>query len=80
MHQETQGDVMLPADPAPHFILVEADRAFAFLDAPLHGPARRAPLGQRVLREVGGSVGEDRLERGVGAAAAAQDHPHVGAG
>jgi len=80
MRQETQGDVMMPADPAPHLVVVEADFAFALLDAALHRPTRRRAPGQRLLREVGGGVGEEHLERRVGAEAAAQDNPHVGAG
>jgi len=59
MRQETQGDVMMPADPAPHLVVVEADLAFALLNAPLHRPARRAALGQRLLGEVGRGVGKD---------------------
>ncbi len=80
MRQETQGDVMMPADPAPHFIMVEADLAFALLNAPLHRPARRAALGQRLFREVGRGVGEEGFELPVGAEATAQDHPDIGAG
>jgi hypothetical protein len=52
VRQETQGDVVMPADPAPHFIMVEADLAFALLDTALYRPARRAALRQRLRREV----------------------------
>jgi len=80
MRQETQGDVMMPADPAPYLVVVEADLAFALLDAALHRPARRAARGQRLLGDVGGGVGEEGLEFGVGPEAAAQDDPDIGAG
>ncbi len=82
MRQETQGDVMVPADPAPHLVVVEADLAFALLNAPLHRPARRTALGQCLLRrrEVGRGVGEEGFELPVGVEATAQDHPDVGPG
>jgi len=80
MRQETQGDVMMPADPAPYLVVVEADLAFALLDTSFHRPACRRALGQCLRGEGGGGVGEEGFELPVRAEAAAQDDPHVGAG
>ena len=80
MREEAQGDVMVPADPAPHLVVVQAALALTLLDGPLDRPTRRAALGQSLRRGVGGGVGEEGLELRAGAEAAAQDHPHRRAG
>src|SRR5712691_775087 len=77
--QGHQGHVMMPTQPRPGFIVVQPDLAFAFFKEAFNRPAQAAEPHQVGQRQLGGSVGEVKLNVGWVVQVAADDQPQVGA-
>src|SRR6266851_8782701 len=50
VRQQRQGQMMMPADPAAHFVMVHAQLAFALLDRRLDRPAHPTAPNKRARR------------------------------
>src|SRR5579883_2400810 len=47
MGQQRHGHMVVPADPAPHLVMIHPELALAFFDRPLDRPAHPADADQR---------------------------------
>src|SRR6266487_1233221 len=73
--QQTQGEVVMPADPAAHFVVVHPQFALALQDGRLDRPPHAAGPDQALPRRLGWCIGHIALQLGRVVPCAAEHDP-----
>src|SRR5262249_27859204 len=77
MGQETEGHMMMPPQPAPDFVMIQAQPPFTLLERRFNGPAHTGHPYQRRDGRVCGRVAEIDLEFWILSQPTPKDQPHV---
>src|SRR5256885_10948551 len=77
MRQQAQGQVVVPADPAAHFVVVHAQVTLAFQDGPLDRPAHPTDPDQSLPRRLRRCVGRIGLHLSRTVQRPSHTHPEV---